>query len=780
MSVAAFLRELQAAGYTDRMVHVEELAPRAPAYASLHVSLPAELQEVLARQGIERLYTHQARAVELAFQGRHVVVATGTASGKTLCYNIPVLARLLEDFRHRALYLFPTKALAQDQLRVLRELTDHPKLRRIVFATYDGDTPQQARARLRRTAHIVLTNPDMLHVGILPNHRAWSAFLSRLQYVVIDEAHAYRGVFGSHVACILRRLWRLCALYGSRPTVVAASATIANPREHLKRLTGYDVDVVDEDGGPRGQRTFVLWNPPCLTPSCEVRRSANIEAAELLAAMVQFGLRSIVFTRARKVAELILIYTRRRLEQQDPELADRLAAYRAGYLPEQRREIERRLFEGELLGVTATNALELGIDVGTLDAVVMVGYPGTIASTWQQAGRAGRGTREGLAVLIGQDNPLDQYLMRHPEALFGRPVEQALIDPQNTYVLSDHLACAAYEHPLDESDRALFGPAFDRVAATLVHLGTLVDRGGRLFYAHRDYPAERVNIRSMGGAPYVLSVRDPATGQREVLETIEAETAFERVHPGAIYLHQGETYWVESLDIDRRVAWLVPVEVDYYTQPRVITDVQLVRAWESREAGGTSAHVGEIVVTTQVIGYKRLRQFSEEVIGEEWLDLPPTQFPTVGVWWNVPAAWASRIVAAGANFEGALHAFEHAAIGLLPLFAMCDRWDIGGVSTALHPDTGTPLICVYDGHPGGVGIAERGFEVLEKWWEAVLDVLQTCPCEEGCPACVQSPKCGNNNMPLDKHGALLLGTLLLNRPLDEHREKSGWRGGEGS
>ncbi len=769
MSVQAFLRELQAASYRDRMVHVERLAPRRATYASLSTPLPEALQEVLARQGIGRFYAHQARAIELALRGQHVVVATGTASGKTLCYNVPVLMRLLEDFRNRALYLFPTKALAQDQLRVLRELTDHPALQRVVFATYDGDTPQHMRARLRRTAHIVLTNPDMLHVGILPNHRAWSRFFSRLRYVVVDEAHAYRGVFGSHVACVLRRLWRVCALYGARPTVVAASATIANPGEHLRRLTGYEFEVVDQDGGPRGERTFVLWNPPCLTPSCEARRSANIEAAELMAAMVQFGLRPIVFARARKVAELILIYARQRLERQDPELADRIAAYRAGYLPEQRRAIERRLFQGELLGVTATNALELGIDVGTLDAVVMVGYPGTIASTWQQAGRAGRGTREGLAVLIGQDNPLDQYLMRHPEALFGRPVEQALIDPENTYVLSDHLACAAYEHPLNEADRALFGSSFDHVAATLVHLGTLADRGGRLFYARRDYPAERVSIRSMGGAPYVLSVRDPASGQRRIIETVEAETAFERVHPGAIYLHQGETYWVEALDVERRVAWLVPVEVDYYTQPRVFTDVQLVRAWESRQVGATTAHVGEIQVTTQVVGYRRLRQFSEEVIGEEELDLPPTQFPTVGVWWNVPAMWAPRLVAQGADFEGALHAFEHAAIGLLPLFAMCDRWDIGGASTALHPDTGTPLICVYDGHPGGVGIAERGFEVLETWWEAVLDLLKTCPCEEGCPACVQSPKCGNNNMPLDKQGAALLGHLLLNKNTTDYQ-----------
>ncbi len=762
MSVRRFLDEVMATGYRNRVVHVEEMAPKPPRYARLSVPLPDELKEALTRRGVEHFYVHQARAIELALGGQDVVVATGTASGKTLCYNVPVLARLLGDFRRRALYLFPTKALAQDQVRALRELTDHPRLRRVVFATYDGDTPRHERSRLRRRAHILLTNPDMLHVGILPNHQRWSTFLSRLDYVVIDEAHAYRGVFGSHVACLLRRLWRLCDLYGSSPTVVAASATIGNPREHLERLTGRRVEVVDQDGGPRGRRTFVLWNPPCLTPACGSRRSPNVEAAELLAALVRAGLRALVFTRARKVAELILIYARRRLQDhaRDQELAARLAAYRAGYLPEQRREIERRLFEGELMGVTATNALELGIDVGSLDAVVMVGFPGTVASMWQQAGRAGRGGREGLAVLIGQENPLDQYVLHHPEALFGRPVEQARIDPQNPYVLRDHLMCAAYEHPLDEADRERFGPAFDRTVSELLALNVLAEWNGRLAYAPRDYPAQRVNIRSMGGAPYLLCVRDEG-GRPRVLETVEAESAFERVHPGAIYLHQGEPYWIEALDIERRTAWAVPVEVEYYTQPRVLTDVRLVRHWAAREVGDTTAFLGEVEVTQQVVGYKRLRHGSEQVVGEEWLELPATHFPTVGVWWHVPAGWAARLRARGFSFEGALHAFEHAAIGLLPLFAMCDRWDIGGVSTALHPDTGAPLICVYDGHQGGVGIAERGFDVLEEWWQAVLDLVQTCRCEDGCPACVQSPKCGNQNMPLDKGGAIMLAYLLL-------------------
>lgn len=765
MDVREFLHSVyQEDWYDDQVVHTELLPSRASRYAELEEPLPEILVDALEAQGITRLYLHQAQAINHIRRGGDVVVATGTASGKTLCYNVPVLERILDDWRTRALYLYPTKALAQDQLRALGELTKHGWLQRVLFDTYDGDTPTDERGRIRRDARIILSNPDMLHVGILPNHANWAQFFANLTFVVIDEAHVYRGVFGSHVACVLRRLWRVCEIYGSPPTVIAASATIGNPGEHVERLAARPTDsvrVIDEDGGPSGHRTFVLWNPPCANDACDARRSPNSEATELMAALVSRALRPIVFTQARKVAELILRYVRDRLARIDETLPDKIAAYRAGYLPAERRDIERRLFAGELLGVTATNALELGIDVGVLDAAVLVGFPGTIASTWQQAGRAGRGSQNALAVLIAQDNPLDQYLMRHPEAVFGRPIEEALIDPQNYYVLRDHLPCAAYEKPLDIIDRDLFGDVLDETASTLLHLGVLEERRGRLFYVGDGYPAQQVSIRSTGGLPYSLRVE--GEDGPELLETIEAATVLERAHPGAIYLHQGESYLVEELDIDNRVAWLRPVDANYYTRPRVATDVRLERRWASREVGATEAFVGEVSITQQVIGFRRLRQYTDELVSEEWLDVPSDQFETVGVWWTVPAAWARQFAENGLDFEGGLHAAEHAAIGLLPLFAMCDRWDIGGVSTALHPDTGTPVICIYDGHPGGVGIAEHGYTVLMDLWTATLDTLYTCSCDDGCPACVQSPKCGNNNMTLDKHAAVALLELLLQR-----------------
>ncbi|HBY99209.1 MAG TPA: DEAD/DEAH box helicase [Chloroflexi bacterium] len=765
MNVNTFFDFVQSQSwYEDQIVHCEWLPPREAIFGELKHPLPALLQTALARMGIEQLYSHQAQTLNAARAGRDVVVATSTASGKTLCYNLPVLETVLDDFRNRALYLFPTKALAQDQLRSLGKLTaGGGALAKVRFGTYDGDTPQAQRTALRHTGHIILTNPDMLHLGILPNHPLWSRLLERLRYVVIDEAHVYRGVFGSHVANVLRRLVRLCDFYGSRPTFICASATIANPAEHIERLTSFRPVVVGDDGAPHGPRTFALWNPPALdSPSGEMggagHRSPNSEAANLMVALVEEDLRAIVFTRARKVAELILLYARRQLQARRPELASRIAAYRAGYLAEQRREIERGLFGGDLLAVTATNALELGIDIGELDAAVLVGFPGTIASTWQQAGRAGRGRDPALAVLIAQDNPLDQYFMHHPEMLFDRPVEHALIDPGNVYILQNHLACAAFERPLTPADELLFGPGFMPEVEQLEALGVLEWRDDRWIYRPDDYPAEAVSIRSI--SPDIYSILNRAEGGA-LLETVEGSTAFQRIHPGAIYLHQAEAYLVEELDLERRLAWVRPTSASYYTQPRELTDVRIHRRWESRLAGTTTVSVGEVIVRSQVVGFRQRRHFSDEVLDEFPLALPLEEFETVGVWWEVSPGVAQDLSAEELDFAGGLHAAEHACIGLLPLFAMCDRWDIGGVSTVLHPDTGTPLICIYDGYPGGVGIAERGFELIESLWAATRQALQDCPCEDGCPACVQSPKCGNNNAPLDKRAAMLILETLL-------------------
>jgi len=757
MYTRAFLEHIKGLpGYRGQIVHIERIPARRARYGKLEKPLPLPLQEALRRLGIERLYSHQAQAINAIRKGENVIVATGTASGKTLVYNLPVLEAVLDDWRTRAFYLFPTKALAQDQLRSLRELTAGMGFT-VRYGTYDGDTPRHARSRLRRNASIILTNPDMLHLGILPNHRLWSDFLKHLRFVVIDEAHVYRGVFGSQVACVLRRLRRLCRFYGSEPRFILCSATIANPAEHAENLTGLPVTVVDDDGSPSGPRDFVLWNPPFLDRARTVRKSANSEATALLVELVRAGIRTIAFTKARKVAELILLYAREALEETAPELARRIKSYRAGYLPEERREIERELFEGKLLGVTATTALELGIDVGSLDAAILVGYPGTIASTWQQAGRAGRGTGESLAILIGLDNPLDQYFMRHPRELFGRSHENALIAPDNVYILEQHLPCAAHERPLDSSDEALFGPGFVEAMVRLERKGILDYRNDRWYYPSFDYPAQRVSLRSIGGSPVLLVEEDSG----RILEEIEENTALFRVHPGAIYLHQGETYLVTRLDLDMHLAYLRPVDVDYYTEPRHINEVNIIRSLRARQFPSTNAYLGQLRVTEQVIGYKRVQQYTETTLSVEYLDLPPRVFETVGLWFDVPPDIGREVARRGLDFHGGLHALEHASIGILPLFAMCDRMDIGGLSTPEHPDTGLPQVFIYDAFPGGVGIAEKGFELLPELWRATLEVIRGCPCEDGCPSCVQSPKCGNNNQPLDKEAAAFILEALL-------------------
>lgn len=830
MDVSAFLTHLQRQPfYQGQIVHLEQIARRSAKYATLNAPLHPDLQRSLRAQGIERLFTHQAAAVNAALAGRHVVVVTSTASGKTLCYNLPVLQAILEQPVARALYLYPTKALAQDQLRALRELgcqgldsrqtglessqtparpapgSLSPRERAgvradsplpVTIATYDGDTPQARRSKLRQQGQIILTNPDMLHVGILPNHALWASFFRHLRYVVIDEAHTYRGVFGSQVACVLRRLRRVCELYGSAPQFIAASATIANPGQHVAALTGLEPLVIDDDGSPAGPRTFCLWNPPFVDKAKTARRSANGEATSLFTTLIRNDTRAIVFTRARKVAELILRYAREELAKQpedkgsegrrargqgkgtqgrrpdDPgyglrvtDYASRIAAYRAGYTPEQRRQIERDLFSGKLLGVTATNALELGIDVGGLDAAVLVGYPGTVASLWQQAGRAGRGSDPSLAVLIGLDNPLDQYYLRHPAELFGRPHEHALIDPDNVYVLARHLPCAAAEIPLTNlagqgrfDDEALFGPGFVPAMVQLEEQGVLEFHGDRWTYTAQDYPAEKVNLRSASGGRFALL--DESRNYR-TLEEIEASSAPQRVHLGAVYLHQGESYLVTRYDAEMGFAVARPAEVDYYTVPREWSDVRIVRSLAHRPIPGGYAYFGHVRATSQVIGYRRLRHYSEEVLGEEMLELPQTTFETAALWWDVAPEIAAACQRRGLDFLGGIHAAEHACIGILPLFAMCDRWDIGGLSTPRHADTDLTQIFIYDGFPGGVGIAERGFQELPDLWRATYEVIAACPCEAGCPSCIQSPKCGNNNQPLDKAAAkLILGMLL--------------------
>jgi DEAD/DEAH box helicase domain-containing protein len=733
----------------DDLLQGEELAylgsesAREALLAPLPEGLHPRVRDALAAQGVEALWAHQAEAWEAAQRGEHLIVTTGTASGKTLAFNLPVLDALAREPKRRALYLYPTKALAQDQLRAIGAFR-LPKLR---AAIYDGDTASERRWQVRKWANLILSNPDMLHVGVLPHHDRWGDVFSNLAYVIVDEAHVYRGVFGSHVGNVLRRLRRLARVYGAEPQFLLASATIANPGELGARLLGVETTVVGDDAAPRAERTVALWNPPLTDEELGVRASALGEASKLMADLVSRGLRTLCFAKSRRAAELIHRFTADRLGDDSV-----LSPYRAGYTPAQRREIERRLLEGELLGVSATNALELGIDVGLLDCVISVGFPGTVASLRQQWGRAGR-RGHGLAVLVASEDALDQYFMREPRALLGRRVEAAILDHENQRVLDGHVRAAAFEAPLDDADREVLGNAALERAAELPELRRT--QAGYV-WAGRDYPAAHVSLRSTG--PEAYTIIDATSGT--VLGVVEQERAYSTVHEGAIYLHLGESYRVRELDLVARAALVEPFSGDYYTQPKVETATAIVEARQAERRLGLELSFGGVVVTDQVVGYQKKSIQTQESLELVGLDLPETEFETEAVWF-LPEPWMLEGLEREPRLLGSLHAAEHSLIALLPLWAMCDRWDIGGLSTNLHFQTGRPTIFVYDGHSGGVGITERGFQVFEGWVGDTAKLLRGCPCERGCPSCVQSPKCGNLNEPLDKAGALALLERML-------------------
>ena len=686
------------------------------------------------------LYRHQAETWDAVERGENVVVTTGTASGKSLAFSLPVLDAIAREPSARALFLYPTKALAQDQARWLAGLG----LRGLRPAIYDGDTPIEQRAHVRRSANAILTNPDMLHLGVLPHHDRWGDVLHNLRVVVVDEAHVYRGVFGSHVANVLRRLRRLALAYGAEPVFLLASATIANAGELASALTGLDVRVVQTDTSPRAEREVVLWNPELLDEELGTRASPLGDASRLVAGLVARGLRVICFTKSRKAAELVHRFATERL---DAETARRLAPYRAGYTPEQRRAIEQRLVGGELLGVTATDALELGIDIGSLDCAVSVGFPGTVASLRQQWGRAGR-RAPGLAVLVASEDALDQFFVDDPPALLGRTAEAALIDHAIPRILDGHVLCAAYEGPLTEADAAVLGPEALERAALLPELETTP---AGFVWRGRDTPAARLSLRA--GDPESFVIVEEETGA--VLGTAEHERAFSTVHEGAVYLHLGEQYAVTTLDLGTRTALVRPVEVDWYTQARKETRTEIAELLRSRHVAGVLLHQGRISVTEQVIGFQRKAVADGSVIDAAPLELPETTFATEGVWFS-PDPWLLEGIGTMPTLVSALHAAEHALISLLPLFAMCDRWDIGGLSTNVHEQTGGPTIFVYEGHAGGVGLTERGFGCFADWAADTARLLARCPCRSGCPSCVQSPKCGNLNELLDKAAARTL------------------------
>ena len=715
--------------------------------------LPAELDpglaEALGRVGVDSLYTHQLRAFELA-AGSDLVITSGTASGKSLAFNLPVLSGIAARPKDRALYLYPTKALAQDQARALARLRP-PNLRE---AIYDGDTPREERPAIRRRSNLVLTNPDMLHVAILPNHKSWGDFLANLEWVVVDEAHTYRGVFGSHVANVLRRLRRLARAYGSEPRFLLASATIANPVELAERLVGTPFELVDDDGAPRAGREIAMWNPPLIDERSGSRRSALSEAADLLAELVSHGVRTICFLKSRRGIELIQRFARENLERRGkPELAKRIAPYRGGYTPQQRREIEARLSGGDLLAVVATDALELGIDVGELDAAICVTFPGTVASLRQMWGRAGR-RRRGLAVYVAGQDALDQFFCRHPEEFLGRPVEAAILDHANEQIAARHLIAAAYELPLSEEDDEVFGEGWRERAERLVAAGELRGVGGRLMPRRSEFVANRIPLRSASADSVAVIERDSG----EMLGVVEAERAFTTVHPGAVYLHLGRSYEVDRLDIGERRAVVSSFDGDWYTRPKKETEIYIERTHEQREVAGVQLNFGEVSVTEQVIAFQRVSVADQEPIDIVALELPEQNFVTQALWYVLPDRLSGALPTEA--LLGSLHATEHSQIAVLPLIAMCDRWDIGGLSTNVHFQTGRSTIFIYDGHPGGVGITKRGYEEFERLLGDAERLIAECPCESGCPSCVQSPKCGNLNEPLHKAGALELMGLM--------------------
>jgi DEAD/DEAH box helicase domain-containing protein len=754
--------ELEAPERWQNLLDEDEVVHRGvePARRARSEPFPDDLDprvvSALVSRGVTALYRHQAEAWEAARRRENVVVTTGTASGKSLAFNLPVLDAIARQPRTRALYLYPTKALAQDQARALAEL----RLKGLRPAIYDGDTPAERRWQIRKWSNVVLTNPDMLNVGILPHHDRWGDVLANLAFVVVDEAHVYRGVLGSHVANVLRRLRRLARVYEAEPQFLLATATIANPGELALDLLGEPATVVDRDTSPRAEREVVIWNPPLLDPELGLRASALGEAARLLSHLTSRGLRTICFAKSRRAAELIHRFASERV---DGETARRLAPYRAGYTPEQRREIERRLVEGELLGVTATDALELGIDIGLLDCALSVGFPGTIASLRQQWGRAGRRSR-GLAVLVASDDALDQFFAREPEALLSRRVEAAILDHANPRILDPHVLAAAFEAPIGEEDAETLGrTALTRAAA----LPELERTAAGFVWKGRDYPAARISLRS--GDVDAFTVVDAETGS--LLGLVERDRAYSTVHEGAVYLHLGEQYLVESLDHESRVALVVPGRVDWYTQAKKETETSIESVTRSERRLGVDLFFGDVSVTEQVIGYARKSIRDGATLDVVPLLMPETTFTTEAVWFCPEPSQLAGLEQMP-KLLGTLHAAEHSLIALLPLWAMCDRWDIGGLSTNVHYQTARPTIFVYDGHAGGVGITERGFARFEDWTEDTLRLLERCPCTSGCPSCVQSPKCGNLNEPLDKDGARTLLARMVKAGVDSGSARS--------
>jgi len=738
MDAYAFLQQLESRrDYRGQIAAVRALDARPAEYHTPCSPVPAPLQQLLRQEGIEQLYRHQADSFDAIRAGENVVICSGTASGKSLCYHLPVLAALLDDPHSRALYLFPAKALAYDQLGNLERMVTVGGLAEVAKpACYDGDTPPHRRPGIRRSATILLSNPDMLHQGILPYHAKWASFMAALKYVVLDEIHTYRGIFGSHVAGVIRRLQRVCRHYGSSPQFICCSATLGNPRDLAERLTNRPMRLIDYDGSPRGRRWFVLWNPPWLETGTRVsRRSGNVEAQALMQALLEAGAGTIAFAKARVVAELLYKYVTDALQRHRPDLARKVKPYRGGYLPSERREIERALFSGELRGVCSTNALELGIDVGSLDAAIIVGFPGTLCSLWQQAGRAGRRQDESLAIFIAYDDPVDQYLMRNPDFLFDRPIEQAIIDPANPHILAAQLACAARELPLTPPDLADFGDVAQPVVDELVREGRLKAGRERYDYSRPGMPQQETNLRTISNATYAIV--DITDGRNEVIGQVDSISAPELVYPEAIYLHQGESYIVRQLDQAARLARVERLDADYYTQPVLADECRIVQEHLAGECCGGRKWFGDVTVRWQTVAFRKFKFHTMELIGQTVLDLPPQQIDTVGCWLQPPPPALEETRAAGHQVWEAMSGVRNLLLVALPTLAMCDRYDVGGIVNSSQ--LGAMTIILYDRYPGGVGYARHGYEHADKLLRLALDIVSGCPCDHGCPGCVGPP-----------------------------------------
>jgi DEAD/DEAH box helicase domain-containing protein len=741
MAIVDLLRLLEVnPTYRNRTVHIDSAGPAAARYGVLTTPLTPLLQAYLDQKKI-RLYSHQCAAIDTIRAGRNVIITTPTASGKTLCFNLPVFEKLEADPAARALYLYPTKALSNDQLVTLEQMTRftgisaHP-------AIYDGDTPQSKRAAIRDNSRIIVSNPHELH-QVLSWHTKWRPLFSGLQVIVIDEAHRYRGVFGSHIAALVRRLLRICQFYGSHPQFVFSTATIANPVEFAGRITGQSFDLVDEDGSPHGRKTFVLYNP-FFDGTGE--RSAHQETKDLLLSCVREDLQTLCFTGSRKITELVTLWAREDARHTSCRLADSISAYRAGYLPEERRSIEHDLKDGRIKGIVSTNALELGIDIGSLDAVIISGYPGTMMSTRQQAGRAGRNGTDSLAILVAMANPLDQYFMNHPDRFFSRSHEHAIVDTQNPYIVSGHLLCAAAELPVnEETDTAFFGASLPSLLTDLATHDLVRKTSRGWVYSGRGRAAGTVQLDGIPGPTFRILHKG------KLLETMDQGQAFREAHRGAIMLHQGITYVVNEMDLDTHTVRVTETDVDYYTQPFKEVDLKILETIEKKSLHGMECSYGDVEVTETITGYKIKRK--DSIIGVESLALPPLTFRTKAFWIVPPDQVGQSIRTSGLDLAGGLHGAEHAMIALMPLHVMCDRWDIGGLSSAFFGVKGEPVIFVYDAYEGGVGLTEKAYDLLPELLTSAYELVRDCGCEKGCPSCIYSPKCGNDNQPLDKMAA---------------------------